>query len=303
MAADSTGRVYLPGHDQETASAAVAEIRGGAADAPFALMRDATTPDETTQSTGTVDTDTDLRAWCEADKRMMYFQRSTSNAPIQAAFDLQQAQTVAVLAQEGQLPDVGAAARLSAVDYEGFNTQITLHGKTFPNVAGRPINDTDFAALQAIRGNIYTRVDGSPVFIEGLTSRPDYYADTVWWIMWAQNALERAAWGALKNSRRLTRGALRAALVSVMQRGVKNGGLKPGLEVSEQTAADIRRTTGNASFNGVLITGYLVHVGRVTGRRAPVKIWCAGSEAIHRAGIDLVFLNDLAEAASTEAVA
>ena len=86
-----------------------------------------------------------------------------------------------------------------------------------------------------------------------------------------------------------------------------NGILQAGLAVREETAADIRRTTGNIAFGSgdagsrVLIHGFLVWVGPVAGRSAPWKAWAAGSEAIHRTNGDLIFLNDLQEAAEAAA--
>ena len=295
--AQESNPTYLIGHDAETAGDAVTEINGIVADRPFLLMRDAGTPDAVSDA----DTDTALRAYANAG-RMIYLQRSdddnfaaeNTDNPVRQAFNLQQQNVVAIYSESGTYPDVGAGARLSAVDYDGFNTQITLHGRTLPGVLPSDIDD-DYALLRAMLGNIYTTIGGDPTFVEGLVSRTGYYADGVYWLLWAQNALEQAAWNAVRNSRRLTRGGLRAALAAVMQQGVANGGLQPGLEVMPATAQDIRQTTGNASFNGVLVNGYLVHVGRVVNRNAPVKIWGAGSEAIHTAGIDLLFLNDLAE--------
>ena len=150
-------------------------------------------------------------------------------------------------------------------------------------------------------------MDGDPSVIDGFTSHSSYYADESYGLIWLENRLARAQWTALRNSRRLTRAALRAALNGVFQQAVFNGILQTGLAVREETAADIARTTGNAAFGAgdsstrVLVHGYLVWVGPVAGRRAPWKAWAAGSEAIHRADGDLIFLNDLQEAAQAAA--
>ena len=122
-------------------------------------------------------------------------------------------------------------------------------------------------------------------------------------LIWLENELAQAQWSALRNSRRLTRAGLLRALNASFTQAVFNGILQAGLAVRAETAADIRRTTGNIAFGAggdatrVLIHGFLVWVGPVSGRRAPWKAWAAGSEAIHRTNGDLIFLNDLQEAA------
>lgn len=295
--AQSQNPRHVIGHDMESAAAAVAEMRNVAVNVPFTLMRDEGTPD----TLATIETDTALRAYTQANGRMIYGQRSSTQAPIQDAWDLSQDKVLAVLTDAGELPEIGALARLSAIDYEGFDTQISLFAKPLPNVRPTAISDSLFADLQAIQGNVYTNVRGAGAFVEGFVSAEDRYADEIYWLLWAQWRLSSAAWDAARQSRRLTRARLRQALAAVMEQGVANGGLSRGKVVLPATAEDIRRTTGNTSFTGTLTNGYLIHVGRVVGRKAPVKIWAAGSEAIHRANTDLVFLNDLADATAEAA--
>ena len=294
---------HLQGHDAEDPDAAWAEInRVVTGRQPVLAMRDEGTPD----TFGGADTDDALKAFAQTIKAI-YMTRSTTMAPIEDAFDLQQHHVGSWLTDAGELPDVGAAARFSAVDYDGAATQISLHGKALVNVAPTEIDDTDFAALQLIRGNIYTTVDGNPSAIDGFTGNTNYYLDEAYGLIWLENRLGAAQWTALRNSRRLTRAGLLRALNTTFTQAVFNGILQAGLAVREETAADIRRTTGNIAFGSgdagsrVLIHGFLVWVGPVAGRSAPWKAWAAGSEAIHRTSGDLIFLNDLQEAA--EAVA
>ena len=228
-----------------------------------------------------------LKAFSQTIKAL-YLTRSTTTAPIQDAFDNQQHHVGSFLTDAGELPDVGAAARLSAVDYSNAATQISLHGKALSNVAPTAIDDTAFAALQLIRGNIYTTVDGNPSVIDGYSAHSDYYLDESYGLIWLENELAQAQWSALRNSRRLTRAGLLRALNASFTQAVFNGILQAGLAVRAETAADIRRTTGNIAFGAggdatrVLIHGFLVWVGPVAGRKVAWKAWAAGSEAIHR---------------------
>ena len=293
--------LHLQGHDAEDPDEAWNEINGSVAGRePVLCMRDDGTPD--TYGTAAADTDDALKAFAQTLKAL-YLTRANTTAPIQDAFDNQQHHVGSFLTDAGELPDVGAAARLSAVDYSNAATQISLHGKALSNVAPTAIDDTAFAALQLIRGNIYTTVDGNPSIIDGYSAHSDYYLDESYGLIWLENELAQAQWSALRNSRRLTRAGLLRALNASFTQAVFNGILQAGLAVRAETAADIRRTTGNIAFGAggdatrVLIHGFLVWVGPVAGRRAPWKAWAAGSEAIHRTNGDLIFLNDLQEAA------
>ena len=79
-----------------------------------------------------------------------------------------------------------------------------------------------------------------------------------------------------------------------------NGGIEPGRSLSAIGRADVQAVTGNADFDGVLTSGYIVNIGRVADQAQsdidariapPIKIWAVGSVAIHQANIDLVFQN------------
>ena len=171
--AQASNPLHLQGHDAEDPDAAWAEInRVVTGRQPVLAMRDEGTPD----TFGGADTDDALKAFAQTIKAI-YMTRSTTMAPIEDAFDNQQHHVGSWLTDAGELPDVGAAARLSAVDYDGAATQISLHGKALVNVAPTEIDDTDFADLQAIRGNIYTTVDGNPSAIDGFTGNTNYYLD------------------------------------------------------------------------------------------------------------------------------
>ena len=271
--------VHLQGHDAETPSQAVAEIDRTVAHAPVNVMRTSDTAD--TYGATSIDTDADLRSFSEASVHMYFQDEDYGGGAIpgttpktEAAFDLQQRHTVASITVAETRPGVGAAARLSAVDYDGFGTQITLFGKTLSGVLPTDISDSAYAELIAIRGNIYTNVDGQPSFVEGMTGHSDYFADESYGLLWLANELTAAQWQGARQSRRLTRAGLLRRLNSVFTQAVNNGILQRGLTVRPETAADIRRTTGNTAFGtgeggAPLVHGFLVYVGQVVSREAP----------------------------------
>ena len=151
-------------------------------------------------------------------------------------------------------------------------------------------------------------MDGNPSAIDGFTGNTNYYLDEAYGL----DLAGEHGWGRPSGPRCATRAGSRGRgccgrSTRHSRRPCSTGSSRRALAVREETAADIRRTTGNIAFGSgdagsrVLIHGFLVWVGPVAGRSAPWKAWAAGSEAIHRTSGDLIFLNDLQEAA--EAVA
>ena len=318
LAAGTTGLVYQQGHDMETAVQAVDEISGIAANAPTYVMRDGSTPD----TLNSVDTDLSLAAWADTVDAMVGIRDATAGALVTGEttsklamlFSRQYRNVLAVAAATGEYPDIGALSQLSAIDFTGRRTMITLQGKAISGVLPLNVTDTQFAEIQRKRANIYTTIAGLPTFTEGFAPRAGHWSDAVVFLLWLKGALERAAWGAMRSARRLTVEAYAAALNQVMERAVQVGGLQARRQVNNVTADDIRQTTGNVNFNGILPLGYLVYVGRPvvqdeeenetdpmslsgqggdseTRRAPPAKIWGAGSDAIHGGNIDFIFQN------------
>ena len=300
--AQSQNPLYQRGKDAEAPADAVAEITNTVSDRPIYLMLDAGVP-----LTYGTDEDTIENMWTHAEAGEYIFGFSdTSETAREAgettslltrAFDEQLGNTLPCVADEDRQSHVGALAALSAINWDQPASIITLFGRSLPGTAATRVTETELGNIQAKRGNVYTEVGGLPTFIEGTMSRAGYWADAVAFNLWLKNELESAIWNVARASRRLTVAILHATLDDSMRKAVRNGGVQPGLEVSNTTKADIIATTGNREFDGVLQAGYLIWIGPlaaqsqadISNRRAPpIKIWAKGSEAIHRANVDVV---------------
>ena len=305
MDADSSPR-YRQGHDAETPSEAIAGILRLLTQRPTFVALDEGVP----ATYGTPPNSTRHDVWAYADASRLVFgftdtsdgARDTGNVTSDAylAHAAQLQNTLVCAGDAGRESHLGALGALSSINWDQPASIITLFAKVLGGVLPTDISESEFEVLKARRTNVYTRVGGDPTFVEGWMARNGYWSDAVVFNLWMANELELATWNAARASRRLTIAILRASLVGAMRKGVRNGGLQPGRTVSPETRADIIATTGNQDFDGILTAGYLIHTGRladqteieITARQGPpVKIWAAGSEAIHRANVDLVFQN------------
>ena len=294
---------YQQGHDQEAIVDAIGEIVALVANPPTYVARDASTPD----TLSGVTTDLAMMAYAGG-ADMMAAVRSNEEAaedPAETASLLalafeSQYESIGVYDRRSSHPEITALGTLSAINFDGVQSIITLHGKTMTGQLPTNVSDTAYAELVRKRVNLYTSVGGLPTFVEGFTFKAGHWADAVAWNLWAKSRIETAIWDAIRGSRRLTITALLDGLTRVMELGVTNGGIQPGRSLSATGKADVSRTTGNTEFDGVLSAGYLVHIGRLADQSQsdidarispPIKIWAIGSEAIHRANIDLVFQN------------
>lgn len=303
--AASSSPTYHRGHDAEAPSEAIAEILRLQAQRPVYIGYDAGVPAAYGTNGNTFD---DVTAYCNANN-LLCADTDTSDAArtvgdstskLHRAFDAQQGRTLVCVADAGGESHMAALAALSSINWDNAASIITLFGRTFPNVPTVSLTPTQEDEVNRKRGNYYTNVGGSPTFIEGYMARSGYWADAVAFNMWLQNRIELGIWGAARASRRLTVAIMFDAITAAMRAGVRNGGIEPGRTVSPTTKADIIRTTGNQDFDGVLQAGFFVHIGQLADqaqvdidarRSPPVKIWAAGSPAIHRGNVDLIFQN------------
>ena len=304
--ADDDNPVYLRGADAEAPSDAVAAIARIVSDRPTYLMLDNGCP--ATYGGDDSSSFADMWAFAEASDYIFGFtdtsalarQPGETTSLLAQANSAQLGNTLVCVGDEGDEPHFGALAGLSSVNWDLPQTIITLFGKTLPGTAATDISPTEWNTISRKRGNAYTRVGGIPTFIEGFMARNGYWSDAVAWTLWMKNELEANIWNAARASRRLNIAILFATIDAVMRKGVRNGGIQPGRTVSAPTKADIIATTGNHDFDGILQSGYLIHIGRLADltsvdlenrRSPPVKIWAIGSEAIHSADVELIFLN------------
>ena len=296
--------IYRQGSDGETAVEAINTIGNLVDQRATYLMLDDGIPAEV----GDVNTIESVWALAEASDYIFAFTDTSSDARLSGdttsllarANSAQLGNTLPCVADADKTIHVGALAGLSSINWNQPASIITLFGKTLPGIAATGITPTELGNIQAKRGNVYSRVGGLPTFIEGTMARNGYWSDAVAFNLWMKNELELNIWNALRASRRLTIAILGATIDSVMEKGVRNGGIQPGRTVSNSTKADIISTTGNNAFDGILQAGYLVYIGSladltqtdIDNRLAPpIKIWASGSEAIHQANVDLIFSN------------
>ena len=296
---------YKQGSDAESPSDAVVAILRNHQDPPTYLMLDDDIPLTYGDDGETIP---DMWTFAEAGDYIFGFSDISDGARnagettslLARANSAQLGNTLVCVADDDQTSHVGALAALSSINWDQPASIITLFGKTLPGIGATDVTPTELNAIQAKRGNVYTRVGGLPTFIEGFMARAGYWSDAVAFNLWIKNELELNIWNAARASRRLTIAILASTLDAVMRKGVRNGGIQPGRTVSNASKADIIQTTGNHEFDGVLPSGYLVHIGAlaaqtqvdIDNRKAPpIKIWAKGSEAIHQADVDLVFSN------------
>lgn len=196
------------------------------------------------------------------------------------------------------------AGRLSSVDFALPNSLITAKFKAAPGITPSVITESQKAELDRKRCNYYVRFSGNAIYTEGVTPKPGVWIDVQYFLDWMVNAVEVDVWNLLVSSPSVPQTptgmqAIREKIVNVLEQGVTNGGIAPGT-VSPDFILDIRQSTGNLEFDGVLTNGYLVYhtplaaqsqTDRDARKSPPFKIWLKGSGAIHNANIALVFEN------------
>ena len=304
--------VYRVGSDEEGVADCVDTIVELVPDSPYFIMIDGGVP-ATVSAVDTVDALNDRAEASGGDLYHVWVEKSAAarvtgdtTSPAYAAFSAQQQRQLMVYSKhEEGLEHVSAAALYSAQNFDQPNTVITGMGKTLPGELASVYTDTEYAELTSKRLNLYLNIGGLPTFVEGWTPKAGVWADARIWLDWIQNELELSLWNLVRSSPKIPATAYGIAqiietLTTVMDKGVRNGGIGPGLKVSPTLKADIRTTTGNLDFDGVLTKGYLIHVGRLSEQSQtdrdsrlspPIKIWAKGSSAIHRANVDLIFEN------------
>ena len=193
---------------------------------------------------------------------------------------------------------------LSSTNFERPNSIRTAMFRTLFGFSADQFTSAQVAELKRKRINYYTSYSGDPIYAEGWTAKAGVWWDVQFWLDWLVNAIEVDVWNTLKSQPRvpLTNAGmqlLNEKITAVLERGVRNGGIAPGT-VSPDFQFDIRESTDNPDFDGVLSTGYLVYIGALsaqsqTDRDArnspPIKVWLKGSGAVHNADISLTFEN------------
>ena len=292
---------YFPGRDAESFTAAAQEMVDLAtAGSPVALVLSEDVPDSA--GVPPLDTRTVASAFAQAGGMAFGYREIAEQALVAndaisggaLAYARQQSQVVALYTEPGKLSDIALLARMSSQNLDNPGSLLSPHGKALFGVETVNVTPTQAAELKRKRINVYTNVGGQPSLVGGYTSRDGYWLDATWWLLWLKNRMQTAIWGAIRRQNRLTYGGLHDVVTQVMRTGVRNGGLRAGGVVSAETRQDIITTTGNESFNGVLIPGFAVWVNQDPdsvdreARAGRFKAWGSPSEAIHEVFGDIV---------------
>lgn len=198
---------------------------------------------------------------------------------------------------------VSAAARLSGQDFDSPDSVITLAFKDLPGESVDILQRAEATELERKRCNWFAAIAGYRSYANGFTLDPQYYADMRVFLDWFANETQAAIAQLLTTSRKVPQtptgvGLLTSTVNEVCDQGRRAGGLAAG-DVGSDTAAEIRRITGNDSFDGELQKGYLVYFESFAGqsaadrsaREAPAgHVWLKQEGATQSADIHAILL-------------
>ena len=242
-------------------------------------------------------------SWARA-QRKHFFAESNEVGALVANESATQAAALASAAQSrrnsltwsrtGDYGVASVAGLFSAVDLTAGDPLPTAKFKSLPGRVVNVISSAQKAELDRKRMNAYVRYGQISMYAEGYALSSNGWIDVAFWLDWFSNEISGRLFNLLRSTPKVGQNAeglfsLVGEVESVCRIGVRNGGIAGG-EVSASMAADIRRRTGDASFDGVLSNGYLIHVGRFSDisqsqrdarESPPLYIWTKGGGAIH----------------------
>jgi hypothetical protein len=191
---------------------------------------------------------------------------------------------------------VAVAARFSAVNWTGVNTLPDGKFIRCPGHVIDPLTRPQRDELTRKRINFFTNYGARNLIAEGVTCAPGYWLDTQIFLLWYLDAVQSDVFGAIADavSARMTPAGIniaRSAARGVCDEAVRNGGFAKGGRIRHAALIDeIKQATGNDAFDGVLPTGYLIHIDPIANISAAdaaerimpeMRIWAVGSGAIH----------------------
>lgn len=223
---------------------------------------------------------------------------TTSRLAVMSAAERQR--TAGIYTGTADYKDVSLAGFFSGVDYDVANSVITANLGSLTGTAPDSLSTAQQAELRRKRVNFYDRVSGVNVLREGWSFAR--WIDDRAFVDWLINAVQVETFNTLRAARRIpfTNAGLaqvRAAITTVCERGVSNGGLAPG-QVSDVLRAEIASVTGVSGFDGNLAAGYLVYVPEVaeisqanrdSRTAAGIRVFGRGSGAIHNVELHITF--------------
>jgi len=201
------------------------------------------------------------------------------------------------------------AGRYSSVNFSGSNTLITGNLKELPGTLVDNLTTTEQGALEEKYSNYYAPFfsTGSPAVngvYNGTAMKPSIWIDVRYFLDWAVNAIRVDVFNLIRNSNKVPQteagvAAIQGVIEAVMVQARRNGGIAPG-QLSAEAKLDVQLSTGNADFDGLLTTGFLIYApgiytmsqsDRNLRKAPPFKVWMKGSGAIQEVDIALIFEN------------
>ena len=271
-----------------------------------------------TEESSSLSTIEDLSAWVQAQRDKMCAATfnlltdappSNASGATQARYitflrDQNRSRTVACHSPSHQYMGVSALALFAGVNYAAPGSHLTLANKTLPSISpDNSLTDGQLDQLDLDRGNYYTNYGSQPLFQRGVSADPIVYADERFFLDWFAITVRDEVLGLLSSSLSLPLddfglGVIRDVVVSVCDQGVANGGIRRGGTVDPAVREVIRQATGNVSFDGQLVSGYLVYVPpardvsatlRAARQAPPIRVWMLGADSIQRVTFQVDF--------------
>lgn len=305
MRQDSTGVVYLQGHDAESLASALSEMIALApGTAPVALMLGTDAPATVGAGADEVDSLEALAAYAQAGDFVSSIVDTSSQALVTGdatsrsalIFQRGQSHVGPVYSMPGERPDIGILSFLSEQNLDQPQSIATPHGKSLPGVRPTPITETQRLELERKRTNVYTTIGGLGALAGGYSGRAGSWLDAIWWLLWLKNELELAIFNGIRGSRRYSTAILADNVGEVMEAAVRSGGVEQGGTVSPQIREDIRATFNRDDFDGTLAAGFLIWTQPTSARSqldrenrvGRFKVWISPADAIHHVSGDIV---------------
>ena len=242
-------------------------------------------------------------AWAEARVKMFGYSTSASNvqdgsstADIASFFKNNlYRRTIGIWDENDAYPVVSAMARGFVVNFDEFNSTLTLKFKQLPGVTPTNISETQRVALTGKNINYYSQYGESAMLAEGVMASGHFF-DEVHGLDWLQNAVETEVFGHLYT--RTTKvpqtdkgvAALVQQVDRAMLQGVNNGLLAPGywngMDLGEVKSGDFLP-------KGFYTWAQPVRLQSQSDRQArkapPIQVIAKGAGAIHSVDVSITF--------------
>ena len=186
------------------------------------------------------------------------------------------------------------------MDFNGFNTLLAIHGKRLNGSVGDNLTSAQIDEINRKKLNYYQKY-GTVGYVTNGWAVDGQFIDINYGLDWMVNAMEIEVFNALTATRRVPQtpaglAVVEGAIRTVCEQAYRNGMIDGGT-FSDPVAANIRRATGNNSFDGVTVKGYLIYIGsplaaqsqvnRAARKAPPISVWLksAGNNTVQPASI------------------